>query len=90
MTDSTTFHLTFCSTDLTRRAIRITSNLVNLSTVPPKYHEFADIFSKTKAETMVFYHLYDLQIKLENGTKPPIRTIYSLNSRIKSTQRVYL
>jgi len=66
MTDSTTFHLPLCSTDLTERVVRITSNLVNLFAVPHKYHEFADISSKTKVKTMVFY---DLQVKLENGKK---------------------
>lgn len=66
MTDSITFYLILCFTDLTERAVRITSNLVNLSAIPPKYHEFADISSKTKAKTMVFYNL---QIKLENGKK---------------------
>ena len=66
MTDLTTFHLLLCSTDLTERVVRITSNLVNLFAVPHKYHEFADISSKTKVKTMVFY---DLQIKLENGKK---------------------
>ena len=31
---------------------------------------------KAKAETLAFYHSYNLQIKLENREKPPIRTIY--------------
>ena len=64
MTDSITFYLTLCSTDLTERAVRITSNLVNLSAIPPKYHEFADISSKTKAKTMVSI-TYKLNWKME-------------------------
>ena len=59
--------LIFYPTDLTRKATRITNEPVNLSTVLTKYHEFADILSKTKAETLVPHHLYNLQIKLENG-----------------------
>jgi len=59
------------------------NNLVNLSTVPIKYHKFADIFSKAKAETLVLHHLYNLQIKLEDEEKLPIRTIYLLSTTEK-------
>jgi len=39
----------------------------DLSNIPSKYHEFADIFSKTKAEVFPPYHSYDLKINLEEG-----------------------
>jgi len=39
----------------------------DLSNVPSKYHEFANVFSKTKAETLPPHHLYDLKINLEEG-----------------------
>ena len=51
---------------------------VNLSTVLTKYHKFADIFSKTKVETLVLYCPYDLQIKLKNREKLYIEIIYLL------------
>jgi len=60
MISSATFCLTLHSTNLAGRAAKITSDIVDLSTVPAKYHEFADIFSKVKAETLTFYHLYNL------------------------------
>ena len=66
MTGSTTFCLTLCSTDLAEKVARITSDSVNLSTILLKYHEFTNIFSKNKVETLAPYYLYDLQIKLEN------------------------
>ena len=62
----TTFCFTLHSTNLTRRAVRITRNSVDLSTVPPKYHKFSDILSKAKAKILAFHCLYNLQIKLEN------------------------
>jgi len=40
----------------------------DLSNIPFKYHEFADVFSKTKAETLSPHHPYDLKINLEEGT----------------------
>jgi len=39
----------------------------NLSNVPSKYHEFADIFSKTKAGVFTPHHPYVLQINLKEG-----------------------
>jgi len=50
----------------------------NLSNVPSEYHEFADIFSKTKAEVLTPHHSYDLKINLEEGAQPPVGPIYSL------------
>ena len=74
----TTFCLILCSTDLAKKTARIINNLVNLSAILPKYHKFANIFSKTKAKTLAFHYLYNLQIKLENGEKLSVRTIYLL------------
>ncbi len=55
-----TFHLA-------KRVARITSDSADLSTVPHKYYEFTNVFSKAKVEILTSYHLYDLQIKLKNG-----------------------
>ena len=50
----------------------------NLSNIPSEYHEFANVFSKTKAETLSSHCSYDLKINLEEGAQPPISPIYSL------------
>ena len=50
----------------------------NLSNIPSEYHEFANVFSKTKAETLSSHCSYDLKINLEEGAQPPIGPIYSL------------
>jgi len=42
----------------------------NLFNIPSEYHEFADVFSKTKAEVLPPYHPYDLKINLEEGAQP--------------------
>jgi len=90
MIGSITFYLIFCSTDLTKKAARITSNSVDLSIISFKYYKFADIFNKSKAETLVFYHLYNIQIKLKNREKPLIRTIYSLVKNERSGLHIFL
>ena len=79
MIGSITFCLALYSTNLIKRAVRITNNSVDLSAVLPKYYKFTNIFSKAKAEILAFYCLYDLQIKLENKEKLLIGTIYSLS-----------
>ena len=51
-----------------------------MSNVPSEYHEFANIFSKTKAETLPSHYLYDLKINLEESAQPPVGPIYSLSA----------
>jgi len=51
----------------------------DLSNIPSEYHKFADIFSKTKAETLPPHRLYDLKINLEEDAQPLVGPIYSLS-----------
>jgi hypothetical protein len=50
----------------------------DLSSVPEEFHEFADVFSKGKADALPPHRSYDLKIDLEEGTLPPSR-MYSLS-----------
>ena len=52
---------------------------VNLDGVLAEYHDFADIFSKSKARILVDHCPYNLKITLEEGASPPLRPIYSLS-----------
>ena len=47
--------------------------------VPEVYHDFADVFSKARANTLAPHRPYDLKINLEEGTLPPLGPIYSLS-----------
>ena len=51
----------------------------NMAGVPAAYHDFADVFSKAKATTLAPHREYDLRINLEEGTSPPLGTVYSLS-----------
>ena len=55
------------------------SKKINFSSIPEEYHEYTDVFSKSKAETLALHHPYDLQIDLEKDSHPPVETIYSLS-----------
>jgi len=80
MTGFTTFYLILHSINLAGEVAKITNNPVNLSTIPSEYHKFVDIFSKAKAKILASHYFYNLQIKLKNGEKPSIETIYLLSA----------
>ena len=44
-----------------------------------EYHEFTDVFSKRKADTLVEHCSYDLKINLKEDAASPIGMIYSLS-----------
>ena len=52
----------------------------DLSNVSSESHEFADIFSKTKAEVLASHYSYDLKINLEEGAQSLVGPIYSLSA----------
>jgi len=56
---SSKFQLCLCSSDIQANSIQLvkTSDLSNISS---KYHEFANVFSKTKAKVLAPDYSYDL------------------------------
>jgi len=50
-----------------------------MDNVPEEYHNFADVFSKSKAGKLAEHRPYDLKINLDEGTAPPFGPIYSLS-----------
>ena len=52
---------------------------VSLDGVLEEYHDFTDVFSKSKAGVLVDHHPYDLKITLKEGASPPLGPIYSLS-----------
>ena len=56
-----------------------TSDTPDLSSIPPEYHDYADVFSDTKANTLAPHRPYDLSLDLEGNQPPPPGPIYSLS-----------
>src|SRR5882724_10070729 len=50
-----------------------------MSTIPEDYHDFVDVFSKSKAGKLADHRPYDLKITLDEGTSLPFGPIYSLS-----------
>jgi len=73
------FELCLCSSDIQANSTKLVET-PDLFNVPSEYHKFANIFSKTKAETLPPHHPYDLKINLEEGAQPPVGPIYSLSA----------
>jgi len=55
------------------------SKNIDLSSVLEEYYEYADVFSKFKAETLALHHPYNLWIDLEKNSHPLVGTIYFLS-----------
>jgi hypothetical protein len=51
----------------------------DLKDVPEVYHEFADVFSRQKADTLPPHWDCDLKINIEEGAKLPAGPIYPLS-----------
>jgi len=73
------FELCLRSSDIQANSTKL-AETPDLSNIPSKYHEFADVFSKTKAEVLPLHRPYDLKIDLEEGAQPPVGPIYSLSA----------
>jgi len=55
------------------------SKKINFSSIPEKYHEYTNVFSKSKAKILAPHRPYDLQIELEKDSHSPVEIIYSLS-----------
>ena len=71
------FKLCLCSSDIQANSIKL-AKIPDLSNIPSKYHEFANVFSQTKAEILAPHYSYNLKINLEEGAQPLVGPIYSL------------
>ena len=88
LSGSTTFSLQFCST-MQAKSTTI-SKKINLSSVLEEYHEYTNIFSKSKAETLALYCPYNLWIELEKDSHSLVGTIYSLSKFKQETLKEFI
>ena len=78
---ATSFTLYICIEDAKLRSAAASPpvDTPNMAGVPTAYRDFANVFSKAKATTLTPHREYDLRIDLEEGTSPPLGTVYSLS-----------
>jgi len=87
---STKYQLQLCPSDSAKACSSSTSTLPDLDIVPPEYRDYADVFSKAKASELPPHRDYNLKIDLEEGTSPPLGTLYSLSPVELSTLRTFI
>ena len=58
--------------------------------IPVAYHDYLDVFSKSKGTTLPPRRPYDHKIELEGGTTPPFGPIYSLSEVEQFALRQFL
>ena len=58
--------------------------------VPTEYHNYLDVFSKSKGTTLPPRRSYDHKIELEDGATPPFGLIYSLSEVEQLALRQFL
>ena len=73
------FELCLHSSDIQANSAKLAEAL-DLSNVPSKYYEFANVFSKNKTEVFTPHHPYNLIINLEEDAQPLVGPIYSLST----------
>ena len=83
------FELCLCSSDIQANSAKL-AETPDLSNVPSESHEFADVFSKTKAEVLPPHCPYDLKINLKEGSQPPVGPIYSLSVSEQETLKEFI
>ena len=80
MQGSQCFCLQVATPEAVGQLVRASLGTVSLDGVPEEYHDFTDVFSKSKAGVLVDHCPYNLKITLEEGASPPpLRFIYSLS-----------
>jgi len=87
---STKYQLQLCPSDSAKACSSSTSAPLDLDIVSPEYRNYADKFSKAKASELPPHRDYDLKIDLEEGTSPPLGTLYSLSSVELSTLQTFI
>lgn len=88
---SQVFQICLSDPAISAKATSVTPDTpVDLSSVPPEYHDFPDVFSKKKADTLAPHRPYDLNIELEGDEKPPIGPIYSVSTSELATLRDFV
>ena len=73
------FRIHLSDPSVSAKSASVSDEVPDLSHIPKEYHDFADVFSKAKADTLPPHRPYDLKIDLEEGSSPPVGTLYSLS-----------
>ena len=80
----------FSKTSASAKSSSLVEESIDLSAIPEEYHDFTDVFSKAKADTLPPHQPYDLKIELEDGSAPPVGHMYPLSQSELSALREFI
>ena len=84
------FRIHLSDMSVSGKSASVSDEAPDLSHIPKEYHDYANVFSKSKADMLAPHHPYDLQINLEEGASPPVGAVYSLSQSKLSALRRFL
>ena len=84
------FRIHISDPSVSGKSAAVSDETPDLADIPEEYHDFADVFSKKKADTLAPHRPYDLKIDLEEGTSPPIGPMYSLSQSELGSLREFI
>ena len=61
-----------------------------LNEIPTEYHQFRDVFDKQNSRLLPGHRPYDLTIRMEEGSVPPLGPIYPLSALELQTLREFI
>ena len=62
----------------------------DLSSMPPQYHDLGEVFSKSRATSLLPHRAYDCAIDLLAGTSPPRGRLFSLSAPERLAMEKYI
>ena len=87
---SQSFRLHLSDPSVSGNSASVSDEVPDLSQIPKEYHDYADVFSKTKAFVLAPHRPYDLKIELEEGSAPPVTPMYPLSQIELQTLRDFI
>src|SRR5882724_6899837 len=87
---SNCFQLQISLPEVTGHSMTTSETKVDMSTVPEDYHDFTEVFSKSKASKLANHQPYNLKITLDEGTSLPYGPIYSLSQEELAALRKFI
>jgi len=78
--ESEVFSLNLGNPRLTVRATTSASDPKGLESIRVEYHQYSDVFSKSRADSLAPHRPYDLKISMEEGASVPAGPIYSFSA----------
>ena len=84
------FRIHLSNTSVSAWSTSVSDEVPDLSHIPEEYHDFADIFSKAKADMLALHRPYNLHINLEEGASPLVSAMCSLSQSELVTLREFI